>query len=56
MNGSVEEAKLQTEQNPGVLIGGFVKSIQFYITIKGRNSTVGIATRYGLGSLGIESG
>jgi hypothetical protein len=55
MNGSVEEAKLQRERNSGVLIGGFVKSIQHYITRKGRNSRAGIATLYGLDSPDIES-
>jgi hypothetical protein len=55
MNGSVEEAKLQREQNPGVLIGGFVKSIQYYITRKGRDSSVSIVTRYRLDNLDMKS-
>ena len=55
MKGSVEEAKLQREQNPGVLIGNFVKSIQHYITRKGWDSSVGIATRYGLDDLDMKS-
>jgi hypothetical protein len=54
MNGSVEEAKLQREQNPSVLIG-FVKSIQYYITRKGQDSSVGIATRYRLNDLDMKS-
>lgn len=54
MNGSVEEAKLQREQKPGVLIGGFVKSIQYYITRKGQDSSVGIVTRYGLDDLDMK--
>ena len=45
MNGSVEKAKLQRDQNPGVLIRGFVKGIQYYITRKGWDSSVGITTR-----------
>jgi len=55
MNGSVEEAKLQREQNPGVLIGGSMKSIHYYINRKGQDSSVGIGTRYGLDGLAIES-
>ena len=55
INGSVEEAKLQREQNPSVLIGGFVKSIQYYITRKGRDSSVGIATRYRIDDLDMKS-
>jgi hypothetical protein len=55
MNGSVEEAKLQREQNPCVLTRGFVKSIQCYVTRKGRDSSVGIVTWYGLDDLDMKS-
>ena len=55
MKGSVEEAKLQREQNPGVLIEVFVKRIQYYITRKGRDSSVGIVTRYVLDDLDMKS-
>jgi hypothetical protein len=55
MNGSVEEAKLQREQNPGILIGGFVKSIQYYITRKGWDSSVSIATQYRQDDLDMKS-
>jgi hypothetical protein len=55
MNGLVEEAKLQRQQNPGVLIGGFVKSIQYYISRKVRDSSIGIVTQYGLDDLDMKS-
>jgi len=55
MNGSVEEAKLQIDQNSGFLIGGCVKSTQYYITRKGWDSSVSIATRYGLDDLHMKS-